>query len=288
MTELQTFHQIHALREHLAQQRALGHRIAVVPTMGNLHAGHLALVTRALELADHVVATLFVNPMQFGANEDLEKYPRTLAADREKLIQAGCHSLFAPANEEIYPEGLAQHTVVSVPGLSTLHCGAGRPGHFDGVSTVVCKLFNIVAPDVAVFGLKDYQQFQLIRQMVRDLCLPIRIEGVATQRDANGLALSSRNGYLSPAQQQQAAAIQATLQQVAQHISNGQRDYRFLGDQGAQLLRQAGLEPEYFAVCHAQTLQPAGPDDRQLVLLAAARLEGTRLIDNLTLTVATP
>ena len=274
-------HRTLSLQQSLDQARSEGKRIAVVPTMGNLHEGHLSLVRKAHEVAEHVVATIFVNPMQFGQNEDLDKYPRTLAEDTEKLVAIGCNALFAPANEEIYPEGLSVQTVVSVPALSALHCGASRPGHFDGVTTVVCKLFNIVQPDIGIFGLKDYQQFALIRKMARDLCMRIELVGVQTSRDRNGLALSSRNGYLSDEERDRAAEIYRRLCVNHDAIKAGMRDYRKVESDTVQGLTAAGLRPEYVAVCQADTLAPAAPNDERLVILVAAFMNNTRLIDNI-------
>jgi len=269
------------LRSILRNWRLQGKTIALVPTMGNLHRGHIRLVEKAGELADIVVSSIFVNPMQFGRNEDLDKYPRTPDADIEKLTAAGCALLFTPSVREMYPAGLDQHTVVSVPGVSEGHCGASRPGHFDGVATVVSKLFNLVQPDHAVFGLKDYQQFKVIRKMNADLCFGIQLTGVPTERDDNGLALSSRNGYLSAEQKQQALSIIRTLQDTAEHIRSGERDYITLEQQARSALESAGLRVNYFSICHADTLAAAQPDDKQLVILAAAYAGSTRLIDNI-------
>lgn len=269
------------LRSILRNWRLEGKTIALVPTMGNLHRGHIRLVEKAGELADIVVSSIFVNPMQFGRNEDLDKYPRTPDADIEKLTAAGCALLFTPSVREMYPAGLDQHTVVSVPGVSEGHCGTSRPGHFDGVATVVSKLFNLVQPDHAVFGLKDYQQFKVIRKMNADLCFCIQLTGVPTERDDNGLALSSRNGYLSAEQKQQALSIISTLQDTAEHIRSGARDYVTLEQQARSALESAGLRADYFSICHADTLAAAQPDDKQLVILAAAYAGSTRLIDNI-------
>ena len=269
------------LRSLLRNWRLEGKTIALVPTMGNLHRGHIRLVEKAGELADIVVSSIFVNPMQFGRNEDLDKYPRTPDADIEKLTAAGCSVLFTPSVREMYPAGLDQHTVVSVPGVSEGHCGASRPGHFDGVATVVSKLFNLVQPDHAVFGLKDYQQFKVIRKMNADLCFGIQLTGVPTERDENGLALSSRNGFLSAQEKQQALTIIRTLQDTAERIRNRELDYRTLEQQARSMLESAGLRPDYFSICHADTLAPAQPNDQQLVILAAAYAGSTRLIDNI-------
>lgn len=268
------------LRRTLDAYRQAGQRIAVVPTMGNLHAGHIHLVEQAREHGDIVVCTIFVNPMQFGRNEDLDSYPRTLAADMDKLRTAGCDVLFAPPVEEIYPQGLDQHTVVTVPAISARHCGASRPGHFDGVSTVVNKLFNLVQPQVALFGRKDYQQLMVIRKMVKDLCLPVELIGVATQRESDGLALSSRNGYLSLEQRQIAPILYQTLQQVREQLLQGVA-FAVAEDMASSHLQQTGFRPDYINISHAETLEPAKPDDRDLVILAAAWIGTTRLIDNL-------
>lgn len=282
---MQIIHHANELRILLAEVRHSGKRIAVVPTMGNLHRGHIRLVEAATAHADFVVSTIFVNPMQFGAHEDLDKYPRTPDSDIEQLTNAGCHCLFTPPVSEIYPNGLEQHTVVSVPGLSERHCGASRPGHFDGVATVVSKLFNIVGPDVAIFGKKDYQQFQVIRKMTSDLCFGIDILGVATERDSQGLALSSRNGYLSDAEKQTALCLSRTLAEVAQRISDGERDYRVLEQQALQTFTASGVRPDYFNICQADNLAPATRADLRLVILAAGFVGTTRLIDNIEITL---
>ncbi|OFE11197.1 pantoate--beta-alanine ligase [Pseudohongiella acticola] len=282
---MQITHHAKELRSLLADVRRSGQRIAVVPTMGNLHSGHIKLVTAALTRADFVVSTIFVNPMQFGQNEDLDSYPHTPDADIEKLQTAGCHCLFAPPVSDIYPNGLAQHTTVQVPGISERHCGASRPGHFDGVATVVSKLFNIVAPDIAVFGLKDYQQFQVIRKVTADLCFDIDIVGVATERDADGLALSSRNGYLSSTEKQTALSLNQTLTLTAQRISQGEHNYRTLEQEAAQTLLANGIQPDYFNICQADTLAPATAANKRLVILAAGFVGKTRLIDNIEVTL---
>jgi pantoate--beta-alanine ligase len=253
--------------------------------MGNLHRGHIRLVETATTHADFIVSSIFVNPMQFGQHEDLDLYPRTPDADIAKLTDAGCHCLFAPPVAEIYPEGLEQHTVVSVPGLSERHCGASRPGHFDGVATVVSKLFNIVGPDVAIFGKKDYQQLQVIRKMASDLCFGINIIGVATERDSQGLALSSRNGYLSDTERQTALCLSRTLTKVAQRISDGERDYRVLEQQAEQMFTANGVKADYFNICQADSLAPATQADLRLVILAAGFVGSTRLIDNIEITL---
>jgi pantoate--beta-alanine ligase len=281
MTDLQLHETLPSLREELAEHRREGRTIALVPTMGNLHAGHLALITAARVGYDVVVATIFVNPLQFGPKEDLARYPRTFATDTAALQKAGCHYLYAPTPAEIYPEGPTAHTRISVPILSTLHCGQSRPGHFDGVCTVVCKLFNMIQPDAAFFGLKDYQQFQLISIMVRDLHLPVRLHGVPTVRESSGLAMSSRNGYLSPEQRDQASILYATLLILSQTIESCRIDFREAEEKAAAIFVAAGLQPDYVHICNRSTLQLATQNDTDLVILAAAYAGTTRLIDNI-------
>ncbi len=278
---MNTVKTVRELRAAVARARSEGKRIALVPTMGNLHAGHAALVTKASQRADFVVASIFVNPLQFGPSEDLDKYPRTLAADQEKLLDAGCHLLFAPTVEEMYPDGMDGQTRLHVTGVSEGLCGGSRPGHFDGVATVVCKLFNMVQPDMALFGEKDFQQLAVIRKLVRDLNLPIQIFGEPTVRAEDGLALSSRNGYLTEAQRGIAPVLQRTLQQLAERIRQGERDYAALLAQGRQQIEDAGLRIDYLEVREPVGLRPATAQDHQLVILVAAFLGTTRLIDNL-------
>jgi len=285
---MNTVKTVRELRAAVARARGEGKRIGFVPTMGNLHSGHAALVTKAAQRADFVVASIFVNPLQFGAGEDLDKYPRTLAADQEKLLEAGCQLLFAPTVEEMYPDGMAVQTRVSVPQLSEGLCGASRPGHFEGVATVVSKLFNMVQPDLAVFGEKDFQQLAVIRAMVRDLNMPIQIIGEPTVRAEDGLALSSRNGYLSAEQRAAAPALYRVLSAMAEAIRRGQRDFAALIADGQAQLDAAGFRKDYLEVRHALTLRPAQVDDRDLVVIAAAYLGNTRLIDNLYLHLEAP
>ena len=269
------------LRAAVARARGEGKRIAFVPTMGNLHEGHVALVEKAGQRADFVVASIFVNPLQFGPNEDLAKYPRTLVADQEKLVAAGCQLLFHPDVEEMYPHGQEGQTRVSVPGVSEGLCGGSRPGHFEGVATVVTKLFNMVQPDLAVFGEKDFQQLAVIRTLVRDLNMPIQIIGEPTVRAEDGLALSSRNGYLSAEQRAAAPALYRTLQQLASAIRDGNRDFAQLIEAGQACLVSAGFRPDYLEIREASSLRPAQANDTQLVILGAAFMGTTRLIDNL-------
>lgn len=270
-----------ALRAQISNWRKAGETIAFVPTMGNLHAGHFKLVDIARQQADRVICSIFVNPMQFGKNEDLDKYPRTLEADIAGLTTHQADALFTPTPAIMYPRGLDEQTYVEVPLLGDLHCGASRAGHFRGVSTVVSKLFNLVQPDIACFGQKDYQQLAIIRQMVADLSFPIQIIGVPTERAADGLALSSRNGYLSAKQRQQAPALYQILQQVKAAIVAGQHDYRALEQQAKADLTTVGFRPDYFNISHQQTLVLAQTATEPKVILAAAALGNTRLIDNL-------
>ncbi|NVL30968.1 pantoate--beta-alanine ligase [Pseudomonas syringae pv. actinidiae] len=272
------------LRAAVARARSEGKRLALTPTMGNLHSGHAALVTKAAQRADFVVATIFVNPLQFGPNEDLATYPRTLAADQEKLLQAGCNLLFTPGVEEMYPHGMADQTLVSVPHLSQGLCGASRPGHFEGVATVVSKLFNMVQPDLAIFGEKDFQQLAVIRAMVRDLNMPIQIIGEPTVRADDGLALSSRNGYLDEAQRAAAPALYQAIRQTAEAISAGEQDFDTLLSSKKQQLQAAGFRIDYLEIRNADSLRPTTAEDPNLVILAAAFMGKTRLIDNLHLT----
>ncbi|KOG03881.1 pantoate--beta-alanine ligase [Pseudomonas syringae] len=281
---MNTVKTVQDLRAAVARARSEGKRIALTPTMGNLHSGHAALVTKATQRADFVVATIFVNPLQFGPNEDLATYPRTLAADQEKLLQAGCNLLFTPSVEEMYPHGMADQTLVSVPHLSQGLCGASRPGHFEGVATVVSKLFNMVQPDLAIFGEKDFQQLAVIRAMVRDLNMPIQIIGEPTVRADDGLALSSRNGYLSDAQRAAAPALYQAIRQTADVISAGEQDFDALLASKKQQLEAAGFRIDYLEIRDATSLRPATADNRDVVILAAAFLGKTRLIDNLHLT----
>ncbi len=279
---MQTVHTIERLRRMIADWRRAGLRTAFVPTMGNLHEGHLRLVDVARQHADRVVASVFVNPTQFGPNEDYARYPRTLEADRAGLEGRGCDLLFAPPVEEMYPDGGDSLTWVEVERLTDRLCGASRPGHFRGVTTVVSKLFNIVQPDVAVFGEKDFQQLVVIRQMVRDLFMPIEVVGVPTVREEDGLAMSSRNGYLSAEERAIAPGLQRCLQQAAASLRSG-RPVIEVEQAGMAALRSAGFDPEYFSVVRQADLEPPTAGDRELVILAAARLGKTRLIDNLPL-----
>jgi pantoate--beta-alanine ligase len=276
---VQTVRTVEALREAVAGLRADGGSLALVPTMGALHAGHMALIEEARHRAGHVVASIFVNPIQFGPKEDLDAYPRREAADAAMLQKAGCDLLWAPDVSAMYPDGFA--TTVSVRGVSEHLDGAARPGHFDGVATVVAKLFGQVRPDVALFGEKDYQQLAVIRRMVADLDLGIAIIGVPTQRDDDGLALSSRNAYLSDEERVAARALPRALGEAAAAIGRGDPVADVL-ETARKRLAEAGFEPiDYVALCDAVTLAPVEALAGEARLLAAARIGRTRLIDNL-------
>lgn len=267
------------LRATVADWRRAGERVALVPTMGALHAGHLALVTEGRRRADRVVTTIFVNPKQFGANEDLDRYPRQEAADAEALARIGCDLLFAPAVAEMYPAGFA--TNISVAGVTADLDGAARPGHFDGVATVVTKLLNQAQADVAIFGEKDYQQLLTIRRLARDLDIPTEIVGHPTQREADGLALSSRNAYLSAEERGRAVELPRALEAARDSILAG-TDVAAALNAAIERLRRAGFDPiDYVELRDAETLTPLATPERPARLLAAARLGRTRLIDNL-------
>jgi len=267
------------LREAIKLWRSQGESVAFVPTMGNLHAGHLHLVSMAKKKADRVVVSIFVNPTQFGVGEDFETYPRTEREDQEKLVAENADLLFLPSVADIYTPDAK--TMVTVTGLSDLYCGASRPGHFSGVATVVCKLFNMVQPNIALFGLKDFQQLTVIRTMVRDLNIPVEITGVDTVRESSGLAMSSRNGYLTDAEKKVAPKLYRSLCAARDAILTGDQAYADIEQQALQFLQQAGFQPDYFSVCRSSDLKKAGAEDVDLVLLAAARLSKTRLIDNI-------
>ena len=280
MKHLQT---VADVRAAVAGFRAAGETVALVPTMGNLHAGHMSLVSEAASLANRVIVSVFVNPTQFGPNEDFATYPRTLEEDSEQLAAAGVDLLFAPGVGEMYPHGLEGATLVSVPDLADDLCGRFRPGHFVGVTSVVCRLFNICAPDTAVFGLKDYQQFIILRRMVSDLHLPVKLVGLPIRRESDGLAMSSRNANLNDAERTTAPAIHAALAAAAERLRSGERDYAAIERHTADAIAVAGMQPEYVAVRSAADLSvPDGAQDN-LVVLAAARLGAVRLIDNILL-----
>jgi pantoate--beta-alanine ligase len=272
---------ISALQATLKIWRQAGDSIAFVPTMGNLHNGHLQLVQAAKTRANRVVVSIFVNPTQFGAGEDFASYPRTETEDQQKLQEIATDLLFLPPVTEIYHPHA--QTVVVVNGVSERYCGASRPGHFTGVATVVCKLLNMVQPDIAVFGEKDFQQLAVIRAMVRDLNMPVAIRSVATVREASGLAMSSRNNYLTTAEKATAAVLYQALCAAREALLQGGLAVAEVEAEALHRLRQAGFLPDYFSVCRSADLQPASHDDSELVILAAAKLGKTRLIDNVSL-----
>jgi pantoate--beta-alanine ligase len=261
-------------------------RVAFVPTMGNLHDGHLQLVRHAQSIADRVVVSIFVNPTQFGPNEDYASYPRTLAEDTQALAEADADLLFTPAVEAMYPPDLAEAPYVEVPGLGDILCGAFRPGHFSGVATVVAKLFGLVQPDIAVFGEKDYQQLVVIRRMTRALCLPVAIEGVPTVREASGLAMSSRNRYLDAAQRDTAATLYRVLGEVGVALRDGAADYPALEAAAMAKLGEAGFRPEYVSIRRAADLDVPRHGDTRLRVLATAWLGSARLIDNIGISIS--
>lgn len=277
---METVTTISAVRERVHAWRRAAERVVFVPTMGNLHAGHVSLIQAARRHGERFVASIFVNPMQFGPNEDFAHYPRTPRDDERMLGDAGCDLMFMPEVGEIYPHGSERAARVEVPGLSRILEGEFRPGHMEGVSTVVAKLFHIVEPDVAVFGEKDYQQLTVIRRMVVELCMRVEIVGAPTLRDTDGLALSSRNQYLTPAERKVAPVIYATLEAAAGRLRAGDAQLASIERSGFQALEGSGLRPDYFSVRRADDLTAPGPESRELVVLAAARLGKARLIDN--------
>jgi pantoate--beta-alanine ligase len=270
--------ELHQYQQHWKDH---GQSIAFIPTMGNLHAGHMSLIEKGQSLCDRSLCSIFVNPMQFGANEDFNHYPRTLDNDLALLEEAGCDLVYLPTASELYPQGLDKITQVLVTDLTNHYEGAHRPGHFTGVATVVLKLFNIVRPDISVFGKKDFQQYRVISKMVADLNLDVQIIGQETTREASGLATSSRNQYLDDEQTDRAAMIYQILRDTARQISEGERDYPAAEQRALASLEQAGFKTDYFNICNASTLLPAGPDDRDLVILVTAALGTTRLLDNI-------
>jgi pantoate--beta-alanine ligase len=277
---MQTLTRIAELRGLVHGWRMAGETIAFVPTMGNLHAGHASLLAAAHHHGRRVVASVFVNPLQFGPNEDYAAYPRTPDEDAALLAAQGVDVLMLPTVDEMYPRGVATSAVVDVPGLSDILCGAFRPGHFRGVATVVIKLLNLVQPDVAIFGEKDYQQLTIIRRAVEDLCLPVQIVGAPTVRAEDGLALSSRNRYLDDAERAVAPALYRALDRARRRLIAGEVDLAAIEHEGLELLRAAGFRPDYFEVRTAGTLERPQGREVALVVLAAARLRRARLIDN--------
>ncbi len=282
---METVTTIAAVRAQVRAWRTAGLRVGFVPTMGNLHPGHVSLIDAAREHSDRFVASIFVNPMQFGPNEDFAHYPRTPQLDEQMLAKAGCDLMFMPEVTEIYPQGADRGTRVEVPALSRILEGEYRPGHFEGVTTVVAKLFHIVEPDLAVFGEKDFQQLTIIRRMVAELCMPVQIIAAPTVREPDGLAMSSRNQYLTQEERKLAPAIHATLQVAAKRLVTG-ADFTSIERDGVQALERAGLKPDYFAIRQCTDLTAASVGARELVVLCAVRFSKARLIDNLRVTRA--
>lgn len=274
-----------SVREQLDDWRHSGEHIALVPTMGNLHDGHLSLVSLAREHAERVVVSIFVNPTQFGEGEDFDQYPRTLELDKRRLKQVKTDLLFVPDVETMYPFGVDSATSVTVPVLTAEFCGAFRPGHFDGVTSVVSRLFSIIQPDVAIFGQKDYQQQLVIRHMTADLSLPIRVITAPTMREADGLAMSSRNQYLSESERAIAPQLHASLEKICKELQNGKRDFDQLENDAWAGLEAAGFVPDYVAIRRAENLEPPDRDCDEIVVLAAAHLGKARLIDNIVITI---
>lgn len=274
-------HTVKELREIVSAERNAGRKIGFVPTMGNLHQGHISLVDQANEKADFIVCSIFVNPTQFGAGEDFDRYPRTLTDDSAKLEAANCDLVFAPDVDEVYPQQSQEWVNVSVGSVSENHCGSTREGHFDGVALVVSKLFNMVQPDIAVFGKKDFQQLAVIRRLTTALNFPIEIIGGETVREANGLAMSSRNGFLTAEEKEQASVLYKQLRTVKHSVEEGRRDFSQLTEDAERHLADDGLMFEYFNIADQDTLQLADNETTKFVILTAAKLGSTRLIDNI-------
>lgn len=284
---MKTVETVRDLQAEIRKARAEGKRIGFVPTMGNLHEGHMMLIDQASEECDFVVCSIFINPLQFNDIDDLGRYPRTFSADSEHLKDRDCDLLFYPSIDEMYPDGQDQQSKLHVPVVSQGLCGDSRPGHFDGMATVVMKLFHMVAPDASFFGEKDFQQLAVIRKMVRDLNLPFDVVGVETCREESGLAMSSRNNYLSEEEKAQAANIYRILTEITQAISKGNRNFEALCKQGNEELASLGFEPDYLEVRNAADLAKANDEHNDLVVLVAAILGKARLIDNLRVTAPT-
>lgn len=278
---MKTFHTVAELRTALKIERLKDKSIAFVPTMGNLHDGHMSLIRKAKEEGDIIVSSIFVNPMQFSDQSDLERYPKTLEDDKRVLEANGCDFLFAPDALEMYPDGKRSQTQIEVVGLSDILCGASRPGHFVGVSTVVTKLFNIVQPDCAIFGNKDFQQLKVIEDMVRDLSSNVRIIGVDTARNCDGLAMSSRNGYLTEEERRIAPTIYQTLLWAKDALIENRASHEDICEQAQQKLEAAGFRRDYFEIRAQDNLQAPAEEEKRLVILTAAYLGNARLIDNM-------
>ena len=280
---MKVFHTVAGLRESLNKDRREGLRVGFVPTMGNLHDGHLALIKQAAESNDIVVCSIFVNALQFGLNEDWDKYPRTYETDCEKLRNAGCNYLFHPDDIEMYPNGLDTQSRVICPTMTDVLCGASRPGHFEGVTTVVSKLFNIVQPDEAIFGIKDYQQLAVIRRMAEDLCLAVQITSAPIHREADGLAMSSRNSYITAEERPLVTVLKDSLEWIAAEIKAGNRRFDALENTAAARIVAAGFKVDYITLCNSKTLDLAADDDLEITVLGAMFTQAARLIDNLSI-----
>ena len=277
---MKIFHSVSALRGDLNKDRLKGFRVGFVPTMGNLHDGHLALLKQAKQSNDVVVCSIFVNALQFSLNEDWDKYPRTYQSDCEKLRNAGCDYLFHPDDIEMYPNGLDTQSRVICPTMTDVLCGASRPGHFEGVTTVVSKLFNIVQPDEAIFGIKDYQQLAVIRRMVEDLCMPIQVTSAPIHRETDGLAMSSRNRYINDDERPKVIILKDTLDWIVSQIKGGNRNFSELEHIAAQQIEQVGFKVDYITCSNSKTLDLAANDDSDITILGAIFTESARLIDN--------
>ncbi|MGB0445413.1 MAG: pantoate--beta-alanine ligase [Porticoccaceae bacterium] len=280
---MQVFHTISGLRDSLSGHRSHGQTIGFVPTMGNLHDGHLALIKQARKSNDIVVCSIFVNALQFGLNEDWDKYPRTYESDCEKLRSVGCDYLFFPDDNEMYPNGLDTQSRVICPTMTDVLCGASRPGHFEGVTTVVSKLFNIVQPDEAIFGIKDYQQLAVIRRMAEDLCMSVKISSAPIHREVDGLAMSSRNSYITEEERPKVTVLKQVLEQIASKIDAGDQDFATLESEARAIIESQGFKADYVTISNSKTLQPAAIDDREITVLGAMFTESARLIDNISI-----
>lgn len=270
---------IQSVRERVAGWRAAGESVALVPTMGGLHKGHLALITEARQRCARVVLSIFVNPLQFGPNEDFARYPRTLEHDKELAADAGVDLAFVPTTFEIFPTGFERSTRVDVPELSKILEGQQRPAHFEGVATITTKFLQIVQPDVLVLGEKDYQHLVIVRRLVADLCLPVEVLAVAVVRDHDGLAYGARNRQLTPRERNLAPRLYEALKHARRRLADGERDFVALQETGYRELERAGFVPEYFSIRQAGDLLPPRFESREVVVLAAARLGSTRLVD---------